>query len=822
MRRIRIGSTLKIIFSYLVLIGLALLAAFLVYGELKRYMAVGNTLENETKLLMVNGLLTQLHEAEAFSKMALRSQKETDISAYLQKIDSVQMHIASLQGLSQDGNQYQLLDSLRFLLNEKVENNRALIALSSKDRTKTAIANALQQLDTLEASLGIITPEALVPNLATLPPRVRETIEKMAQLLNENVPETDTDGDATKKVDSLFSLGRNILKGVQNETALAARSLAKQENAMHATDQELSLQLRSILSSLEKELLVKSFDENRQREAVLRRSVQWAGIAAALGLLVAIAFVLMLNRDFWRAKTYRKQLEEEKSRTESLLENREQIIKMVSHDVRTPINTIFGNSELLASSDLTDRQREQVGQVRSAAHYVHRLVKDLLDLSQLEAGKLRPEKTHFDLGALISEVAERMALYHNKKSLALRLDIAPVQPLTIHSDSLRIRQILTNLLDNAHKFTDQGEIVVRARLLGPLAQGGAVEISISDTGRGIPEKQLHRIFMEFAQAHEETVGSPKGYGLGLTISKMLAQLLGGQLRVSSALGKGSVFTLTLPVAQDKGTAGQTFTTAGPMTNLAGSILVLEDDAPMRQLIVEQLARLGLEATALSGGGALHTLPDLNYDLVLTDIEMPGATGYEVLQQLRSGRWKHYREQPIVAMTGRQDLAPSELLAEGFSGVLRKPFGMHQLEKVLGTFLPLETPLPPSKPKSGSRNQEPFRTASVEAFLGNDSEALEGLLLAFEKDTKAHRAKLGKALKAKDVDSIGALAHKMLPMFRQLEVVSCIGALETLEKMGKGGTIGEIKPVLKALFPALDALLQALAEHRGATRPIRTD
>ncbi len=347
-----------------------------------------------------------------------------------------------------------MLNSLKVLIDKKVANNEALLDLKSKNKTSLSITMALEQLDEMEASLGIITPEALAPNLKTLSPKAQEAIRKVTQYLNENVPATDSNSQRSKKTDSILRLSKALLKAVKNESSFAAKSLANKEKVINTTDLELSQQLRHILASFEKEMLINSFNENKKKEAVLKQSIRLAGMAAILGFMVVGVFVFILKRDFWKAKLYREKLEKEKHLSESLLKSREALITTVSHDVRTPLNTILGYTGLLRASGVSQQQGTQLTQIKSAADYVNHLVQNLLDFSQLEAGKMSPENSAFNLTTLLTETAENIAMSNGNEAISLLLDIDEKLNRHIFNDVLRVRQIASNILDNAYKFTE--------------------------------------------------------------------------------------------------------------------------------------------------------------------------------------------------------------------------------------------------------------------------------------------------------------------------------------------------------------------------------
>lgn len=810
-------STLKIIISYVLLGILALLVSVYVHGELQDYFKNNTEVRSDTKLLLTNSLLTNLHEAESVSKLAIQSKKQKHFTAYTKKIDSVRSTIDSIKKVTKSLQQQNLLDSLKVLLGKKEANIKALLTLKAANNTSLTITMALQQFDEMEASLGIITPEALAPNLKSLSPKAQETITKVAKYLNENIPENNSNAQTTKKTDSILKLSKNLLKEVTNERALAAKSLANKENSISATDLELSQQLRQISTSLEKEILLNSFNENIKKEAILKQSIRLAGLAAVLGFIVVGVFVFILKRDFWKAKLYRQKLEKEKHLSETLLKSREHLIRAVSHDVRTPLNTIFGYAELLRTSALSQKQSQQLAQIKSATDYVNNLVQDLLDFSQLEAGKMRPKNSTFNLHFLIKETAKNISMSHENEVISLILDIDKKLNRNVFNDALRIRQIISNILDNAYKFTKAGEIKIAVKLIQKIETDTSVSICISDTGIGIPTAQQKQIFTEFTQAENKAYEKQGGYGLGLTISKKLTELLGGSLGLQSTEGKGSLFTLTLPILFVDEASINTETKKVSSFKKPKSILVIEDDSTLLQLIGKLLKQANISAILINDFDELEQQNHLLYDIVLTDIEMPKTSGYNVLKNLSSGIYPHYNNQAIIAMTGRQDLDAKLLIEKGFSAVIRKPFTAIGLLKTVCEFIKIEDATSQNSKSEktciGLDEQKLFSVENLKLFLGGDINAIQELIQTFKNETLKNKRDLLTANQQQNYKQLSTIAHRMLPMFRQLNITRCIPILENLEKLDSEVNYHNVSHnQFQELHLALEQLLGALKNY----------
>lgn len=821
--------TFKIIFSYLVLGVLALASGYFIYTEISTYLSTETSDDNDAKLLKTGSFLTQLYEAESLSKLALQNKTRKNFTAYSQKIDSISMEINTLKQLTNNYNQQALLDSVQILLQQKVANSNDLRNLKVKNDANNSIDKAIREFSKMETSLGKITAEGLSPNIDELSPKAQSVIRNVAKYLNENVPTNTNKITNSKQVDSIINTSRLLLAEAKQTDTKTQHFLAKKEMEINRNDLELSQQLRTIISAFEQEVLVNSFNDNLKKKSALKRSIRLAGFTALLSLVIVGIFAFLINRDFWRVQTYRQKLEKEKKFSESLLKSREQLISTVSHDLRTPLHTITGYTELMEATALSPKQEQYVTNVKSASNYVSNLVNDLLDFSKLEGGKLHIENVPFTASHLIQETAEAIQGIHNHSHLPdgeakikLHLDIAPELQKTVLGDSFRLRQILTNLIGNAFKFTKEGHIKITATATIKNQKIILAKIKVTDTGMGIPKEKQHLIFNEFTQADTSTEKKFGGYGLGLTISKKLTKLLKGKLTLESKVNQGSTFTLQIPleiIKKPEATVSNTICTIPKL-----SMLIIDDDTALLGMLRELAESLGITAHTFTNFLQVETNSDVAYDLVLTDIQMPEITGFEVLKRLRSGKYKHYKKQPIVAMTGRRDLVSETYTSVGFDQILQKPFSKNELVGMLN-LLGFESQETIDKEPIKISNQEISKSYNLDiihSFLGNNEDAIYEVLQTFLMDTKTNMQFLEDGITAVDYSQINQIAHRMLPMFRQLKVETAVPTLERLElvestSMNKGKLLDSYR-VLKAKVGILISEL----ETRLATNPSYSD
>ncbi|PWL40177.1 hybrid sensor histidine kinase/response regulator [Flagellimonas aquimarina] len=774
--------TLKIISSYLVLGIVALLASVFIYSEFKNYNASQNKEEDNIKLLKTNSLLTDIYEAENLSKLALQSKKRSNLKAYAQKVDSIFNSIDSLKLLTTNGNQVVKLDSVQKLLQQKVYNNAELRKLKVKNENSAPIDSLLKKFNKMEVDLGRITPETFVPNFEQLSPEVQKSIREYVAILNKNIPKDPGEDQTNAGIDSVLQLSKSILEQAKTKNAKIERSLIEKELQIYKADLELSQKLRSMISAFEQEIIMSAYQDNLNKQKVLKTGTQLTVAAVIIGFLFVCLFTFLITKDFWKVQQYRQQLEKEKKYSESLLKSREQLISTVSHDLRTPLNTISGYTELMEHSKLDGKQLQYLKNVKSASKYVDDLVNDLLDFSKLEAGRIQVEKVPYVLSHLVLETASNFQEVHHKKNIELKLEIAEELGIPIVGDPFRVRQILTNLLGNAFKFTHSGYVKVKA-ITKEIAGEPFIDIMVIDTGIGIEQEKQELIFKEFTQAGDSIEKKYGGYGLGLTISKKLAQLLEATLHLESKENEGSVFTLSLPLEFSN--------TEIPFDkpkqssfkhNL--SLLIFDDDETLLGLLGEVCQMHAITTRAFSSFEDLDNIGDFQYDIVLTDIQMPTIDGFEVIKNLQNGNYSHYKNQPIIAMTGQKDLDKSVYTEAGFSEVIQKPFSRMTLLDALSSTLNSSKPYPFGHPilnTTQKSNSKLFSVETISSFL-DSSQGIHEVLDSFLENTVNNMNLLSIAIENRNYDGVKSISHKMLPMFRQLKVDGIIPILEKFEHM----------------------------------------
>ncbi|MFH6997579.1 hybrid sensor histidine kinase/response regulator [Flavobacterium sp. FlaQc-57] len=800
---------IKVLFSYVALLALVVTVGWFLYSENVVYNKLENKIALEkTKILKVSKLFSNVYKTESLARKTIQNNSEEDFKNYLIETDSLKSRIDTLKQIVSTQYQKTLLDSVTYLLSEKTKNIRQLKTIKNKAEDEVSVNTAIDEITKMEFKLRKLELQDFNKNPNQLGSYQRNVLQKYVDYLNQNIPDDSTNTLSKQASDSILANSKKLLSNVKLKAEKKKESLNFEENKLLKNEIAISDQLRKVLRIIEREIIINSIKNNSLKEKSLKKVNEIVTASAITGLILTLFFSILIVSDYSKSQVYKKQLEIANFKTKNLLKSREQLISTVSHDLKTPLSTIVGYSELLGNSDVNTKQSYFIKNIKNSSEYITQLVQDLLDFSQIEAGKITIEKVPFLLPEIIDEVAKSIQTVYKQKEIDLIINVDEKLNTRIVGDPFRLKQILSNIIGNAYKFTAEGFIKISAYVS---ENNENFVISIQDSGIGIEKGNQKLVFEEFAQANENIEKQYGGTGLGLSICQKIISILGGNLALESTFGKGSTFKIELPLLFDHSQTS-TVEVKKPVffSTKKQTFIVIDDDINLLNLTSGVLRQEKHEVLSFnSAAKALEAIQNTNFDFVITDIQMPEMDGFTFLKKLKNSGYSTYKNQPVIALTGRTDLDSKVYADAGFTTVIKKPYSPKILLETIQLILENDTlPNVEITEDEEKTSSQLYSLETLKEFLGNDDEALKEVLKSFIKSSTENMASLENAIIEKNTAEINSIAHRIAPMFKQIqtgEISEILKFLETkdLENSDLTALYNSLKSKTDLLFEALN-------------------
>ena len=474
--------------------------------------------------------------------------------------------------------------------------------------------------------------------------------------------------------------------------------------------------------------------------------VMWFGVAA---FVLAIIFYWLLHRD--AKKRHRNQilLEQSNRHNEELLTLRQNMMLTVSHDLRSPLTSIMGYADLIAESTRDEKCRQYENAIMQSSERMLTLLNTLLSYYRLDTGKEEVEMVPFRVKDVLSSLLMEYEPIAEIKNVAIEGKFIG-EDTVVMGDRKRVLQIGSNILSNAIKFTQKGSVSVSIEYAT-----NTLTIKIHDTGTGMTEEQVQRIFAPFNRL--ENADTQEGFGLGLSIAKALAELLGGKIDVESYVGFGSLFTVTIPVVEGDEEILQLADRKTTVLPEGLRIAVVDDDVTVLRMTVEMLAKKKVQVVGCSTvDDLLDRMRKCDYDLIITDIKLGGVSGFDLLELLRDANIGNSKTVPVLAMTGRTERKAEDFIEAGFSGCLLKPFSYAELTQAITNSVKEETTFKIPK-------------ADFTTLLQGEND-VNGMLNLLIEQTEAEVKELKSAMGTDNMEAISFLQHKLESRWELLGIV----------------------------------------------------
>jgi signal transduction histidine kinase/CheY-like chemotaxis protein/HPt (histidine-containing phosphotransfer) domain-containing protein len=544
------------------------------------------------------------------------------------------------------------------------------------------------------------------------------------------------------------------------------------------------------------------------REAWLPRGA-WMLIGARR---TADGGLAVVYSDITALKMREAELEKARDEAEAANQAKSTFLATMSHEIRTPMNGVIGTIELLERESLSERQKRLVGTVRTSAAALLRIIDDVLDFSKIEAGRMELEQAPFSLRSVIQSIADTLSVQAERKGLSVEVTVEPGTPDALSGDATRVRQILFNLLGNAIKFTDVGGVRVNARAAPIEDDRMRLVLAVADTGIGMTAEQTARLFQPFAQADSSTTRRYGGSGLGLSIVRRLAELMGGHVAVDSAPGRGSTFTVELQLGIARAADPQVRPRAAMVggRRLGGTVLAVDDYEINLEVLRGQFEILDVPLdTAANGIEALTLWRGKAYALLLSDIHMPDMDGFELTRQIRAEEalTPSARRTPIVALTANALKGEAErCLAAGMDGYLTKPLMLDKLRETVEQWVSGEPAVPITEMAAAPSSARAIDRGVVAQMFGDNQAMIDRVLKRFG---EAGAALLAEIETAQEPKRLAELAHKLKGAAGAAGAVRLADLAATLERTAD-------KTQVSALAAEWRLVRQALVEENATS------
>ena len=717
-------------------------------------------------------------------------------------------------------------DSLLTLLHEKDRNTIQMLRVLSEANDSLLSASEIEEIISEQDS--VITQQRVQHRVITkrdsllTTPKKKGFFKRLAEvfvptkqdsavLVNTSMEvATDTILEPTTSKDSLQ---QKIRMATEEKRLQRRKTIRRTSTKYQRMNSQLTARMDSLIKQYEEEMTLRARQDAEMQQEVRMRSARTIGGIAIGAVLLSVFFLILIVRDISRSNRYRRQLEEANKRAEDLLIAREKLMLAITHDFKAPLGSIMGYTELLSRLTEDERQRFYLDNMKTSSEHLLKLVTDLLDFHRLDLHKAEINRVTFHPARLLEEIYVSFEPLTSAKGLSLKCEIDSELKGTFISDPLRLRQIVNNLLSNAVKFTSEGGITLTASFVpkgDPAFSGNHLKLSVIDTGKGMEPGDRERIFQEFTRL--PGAQGEEGFGLGLSIVRMLVQLLEGRIEVDSVLGKGSTFTLRVPLypvrvgevesgelrvesSVQHDSAAPYSAANSPLSTLNSpliNLLLIDDDRIQLTLTSAMLAQSGITSVScLQLDELLEALRTDTFDALLTDVQMPAMNGFDLLNLLRASNIPQAKTIPVIAVTARSDMQREEFLKHGFAGSLHKPFMVNELLAELD-IEKRETGLVTPQNHIGTNAVQTDKIATeavpasalnfsaLTAFSGDDPDAAKSILESFVTETRLNADRLRQALDVEDTDGIAAMGHKMLPLFTLLGANELVALLKELE------------------------------------------
>lgn len=762
-----------------------------------------------TVLSRSNQLIVSIQQAQDVLNMYLSSPRRLYQQQYDSISSDISIQIQNIKDMKPEKEQDILLQDVDSLLLEK---NRIVSRLTGLFRSQ----NPLTELDQKISSYDEIIQDSIIVITSTDTTRVEMEKQKkgfwnrVRDVFNPehtsdtaiNITRVEQEARSISRVDTaVYSDLKNISEEASRSYSSRIRGIEREVRELLIAEQNISLRISQLTNEFYNETIRIAWRGTENSEELTQKIFRFAIIVGALSIFFILIIIFFIIDDLNKGQKARTDLVKEKQLTEELIESRHKLLLSVSHDVKTPLSSMMGYMEMWDSEENDEDKKRQLRSARNSGKHILNMLTNLLEFSRLQQNLAKLHYSEFNLIELMDDIINMFQPLTEEKSLNLEFENMASSPLYVKTDYTLLKQILTNVVSNAVKYTLRGDVVIR------LQHESQLVFTVSDSGIGMDTHELPDIFRPFSRMKNPL--KSEGSGFGMYVTKGLVDLLKGSIEVTSEKGKGTCVIISLPILQipDIATNDNTDSTFPQRDDTSRydthfqKILLFEDDLSLGNMIREYLVRNGFKVKLCSNpddvNGFLRVIS--LFDIVFTDMQMTKITGSDILRKIRE---KESRI-PVWLMTAHDDYTTERALSEGFSGLIKKPIQMSGLTDILST--KKRNTVKKEKDPIGKRNSLSEKFPQLHTLFGGDEESIKDILTGFVESANKDMDTLVIYIEEGDFEKAQQLSHRIHPFFGQIDADHLCAVLRKMD--GLRGESESVYPEWK------EELLKTIGEIR---------
>ena len=748
---------MKIFVGYFLLIGLVLTAATLVYME---YRNIESSVEEEKQTAerwkQANRTFETMFDL-AMSELHTFTANEEEYEEYERKNLAAQQMLDKLKPLYPEERQLERIDSAKSILTEKSLQVLCLMG------TFNDLAHTDSLIECQIREMTVMEKKAIQELKQDSRQKKGTWIERLFKKKSKKQESVDQAAESrTQVVGRLTKLRKEISE--RNEDL--RRQMEMQTDSLRLRNEYLNRNFARLMHDFQQASTEKRAEEMEDMLAMRRQSFLCIAGLTLLGMLLCIVLYYIIHRDIRRRYREKLKLIALNKEKHELLEQKERCMMTMSHELRSPLSAVMGYAELLPDISYDGKANYVKQSILQAGERMQSMLNTLLSYYQLTAGKVRVNPVLFSPQSIERTLERLFSVAAEEKGLTLNTEYVGDETAVVSGDRERILQIGQNLLSNAVKFTDEGCVSLTVRY-----EGGVMCMEVGDTGTGMTDEEKERVFEPFARLANADV--QEGFGLGLNITKELIGLLGGQLDMDSKKGEGTTFRITLPLPLASGIKEDMLELKTTDLPKKLRVIAVDDDIVILNLVQKQMEYAGVHCDICRNPSEMvERLREGHYDLLLTDIKMPGMNGYELLELLRNSNVGNSKEIPVLVITAHVPRKKEELVEAGFDSCLYKPFAREELYAAVNTAL--------ERGKERNSNAETDEIDFSPLLIKEDDG--KEMLHILREQTQKDMEVLADIVERQDMDALTDMVHHLLPVWTMLRIDDCLLELRRVYKM----------------------------------------